>query len=203
MKLIYPQPTKLLLLSLSAVLLLSCSPTKFYSYDIQLEKPVLSQNLQFENDTISISFTFHQKDIELELYNKLDDGLKINWNEVSISINEQAQGIVSYSAATNEIFEPRKPTMIPPRSKFNYTLIPKGKISCTRNGQEYTYSIQNSYPQCDYGNKNVRKKVQQLKGQKISIFLPYYLKDLYHSKTFEFTVRDVKARQPRPYLAKK
>jgi hypothetical protein len=192
---LYYNPVWLFSFLLSTVLIFSCSPTKFYTYDIQLEKPTPSQNLEFENDTIAVSFTFTQKYIEFEMFNKLEDGMKINWEEIGISINEQAKPVVQYSTSTNEISERRSPITIPPKSKIKDALVRKDMISYAyQDGRKQALSIQNSYPKCDYGNKKVSNWIQHLKGQKIIIYLPFYLKNVYHSKTFEFTVADVKSR---------
>jgi hypothetical protein len=168
---------------------------KFYSYDIQLEKPQPSQSLHFENDTFSISFAFKPQYIEFELYNKLDDGIKINFDEISISVNQQAIKIVHYAPGTNEFYETQPPTTIPPRSKLKDALVAKDMVNYIyEHGRQIPVSIQDSYPKSDYSNNNISRRVQHLKGQKITIFLPYYLKNVYHSKTFEFIIADVKTR---------
>lgn len=192
---VYTNPLRLLLFSCFSLLLFSCSATRFYSYDIQLEKPSPSHSLQFENDTIAISFTFKPKYIEYELYNKLGEGIKINWNEISISINEEAKSILHYSRETNEIFHTQPPTIIPPRSKFRDALIPRNRVNYFDQSKEYITSIQSSFPECDYGNQKTRKRAEQLKGKKILVYIPYYLGNAYRSKTFEFTVVDVKSRK--------
>jgi len=174
-----------------AVLFASCSTTRYYSYNIKLEKPTPSSPLFYENDTMSLSFQFNPKYIEFEAYNKLEDGIRINWDELSIAVNGEAKRIVHYETGENKITEVQPPTTIPPKSKLNDGLIPtdniKYVISAGKRIPVYTYT----YPNSDNGNKKYREKIMSMKGQKTIFFFPYYLRGIYHSKTFEFLITDV------------
>jgi hypothetical protein len=110
MKLIRPiNFSFILLISFFVALLSSCAYNQQYTYDIRLERPIQSNNLLFENDTMSISFVFGTDVIGLELYNKLDDAIKINGRDLSASVNGDTKTI--WSSAY------KRPAMIAPRSK--------------------------------------------------------------------------------------
>ncbi len=178
------------------ILVASCSTSRRYTYDIKMQKPVAADRLYFENDTFSISFTFKPNYAEFELYNKLQEGIRINWDEVSTSINGDAKRIVHYKTGADRITETQPPTTIPPSSKLIDAFITTDMAIRYRNvGGNRIPIYTNLYPTLDYGNKNKRKEILALKGQKQIIFLPYYIRNVFYSKTFEFIVADVKEKK--------
>lgn len=177
----------ILLISFCVVLLSSCVYNQQYTYDIRLERPVQSKNLLFENDTMSISFVFGTADIELDLYNKLDDAIKINGRDLSASVNGNMKAILSSAY--------QRPAMIAPRSKTKiYLQIYDGAGHVDSSGTP-TGKL-NTYPAKDNNWEPYRQYILGLKGRKTTIYLPYYVKDVYCSKTFEFVVADVIAIPP-------
>src|SRR4051812_16341665 len=76
-----------------AVLLLGCK-SYYYVYDVELTHPINSPKLFYENDTFSISFQIEAKDIAISIFNKTDEGMKINWDDISISVFGNAFRIV-------------------------------------------------------------------------------------------------------------
>jgi hypothetical protein len=52
-------------------------------------------------------------------------------------------------------------------------------------------TIEEMYPKTDNGNKKVRSRIMSMKGEKIVVYLPYYLRNAYYSKTFEFLIEDI------------
>src|ERR1044072_8249481 len=84
----------LLFFSLCTIMLSSCVVGTVYTYDIRLEHPVQSKNLQFENDTMAITFVFEPEYIYFNLYNKLDDAIKINWKDISVSIDGETKRVI-------------------------------------------------------------------------------------------------------------
>ena len=75
------------------LLFTSCS-NKYLFYSLRMTHPVTNNTLYFENDTFAINFEIDKIGIHFSLLNKTYDGIKINWDEVSFSINGQAQRIV-------------------------------------------------------------------------------------------------------------
>jgi hypothetical protein len=162
-----------------------------YTYDIRLERPAPSQNLQFENDTISISFAFNYDYIEFELYNKLDDAIKINWKDISVSIDGDTKRVI-HSNAYIVGWPGKEPTiMVAPRSKINDVIRTSDKSGLLDSTFSVNRATLNTYPDRDYGMLSERKHILGLKGKKIVIYLPYYLKNVYCSKTFEFIIADI------------
>lgn len=169
----------------------SCTTSKRYIYQFRLEKPTQSQNLIFENDTFSISFSFNPKYIEFEIYNKSEDGIRINWDELSVSVQGEARRVIHYETGINRITDVQPPTTIPPKSKLTDGIIATNKIRWTSVSGRKEMIIPDTYPNKDYGRKKKRKEILDLKGQKVVIFFPYYIRNVFFSKTFEFLIADI------------
>ncbi|MCS3800986.1 hypothetical protein [Niastella sp. OAS944] len=182
------------LLLLCVVTLFSCTTAQLYTYDIRLERPTPSQNLQFENDTISISFAFNYDYIDFELYNKLDEAIKVNWKDLSVSIDGETQRVIP-SNAYFVGFPGKEPSiMVAPRSKIKDIIRTSDKAGMWDSTSSIQKATLNTFPDRDYGIPSERRRIQALKGKKIIIYLPYYLKNVYYSKTFEFIIADIQAK---------
>ena len=199
MKLIRPTNFSFIaLLTLFAVRLSSCKFGQVYTYDVRLERPEQSQTLKFENDSIAISFALNTDNIGFRLLNKLDDAIKINWKDISVSIDGQTKVVVPSSAYTTG-FPGRETTiMVAPRSSIV-------DIIQTTNKYNYSYTpgsvpvvAVHTYPVRDNREPLRRKYILGLKGTRFIIFLPYYVKDTYCSKTFELVIADIQPKaQPK------
>lgn len=180
----------LLFVPLCAVLFSSCTFGKLYNYDIRLERPAYSQDLRFENDSLAISFKFHTYYIEFELYNKLDEALKINWKDLSLSIDGDTKIAVPSYAYTSG-FTGNALSMVAPRSTIKDIIRSYNKDGFSNPPGMGPQGHQNTFPIRDNNRELDRNYILSLKGSKIVIYLPYYLKDIYCSKTFEFLIADV------------
>ncbi len=52
-----------------------------------MSHPKENSKLQYENDTMSINFNPTVKGIEMEIFNKTNEGMKMEWDEISISVS--------------------------------------------------------------------------------------------------------------------
>lgn len=182
---------KMRLLPIACLILLS-SCAKYYTYDIRMMSPTQTTQLTHEDDTMSITFDFEPKWINFELYNKSNDGIKIMWDEVSMSENGKAHRIIHKNTGTLKITEVQPPTSVPPRSKMIDQLIPSGSISYSRYSGITQMNVRTLYPITDGGDKKIRKRILNMKGQMIVIYFPYYVRNQYSSRNFEFLISDVR-----------
>lgn len=181
---------KVAIVLLFAASFCSCT-TKLYNYKISLVKPEKSAVRSYENDTMSISFDFRNNGIMFSLFNKSEEGIKINWDELSMSINGKAQRVVHKETGTYNTTTVQPPTTVPPKTILEDVIIPTDYISYYYVSGHRNIKVNDIYPKYDYGNKQKRAEVMKMKGQKIVIFFPYYIKDIYFSKTFEFIIEDI------------
>jgi hypothetical protein len=192
MKLIQPTNFSFIaLLTLLAATLSSCKFGQVYTYDLKLEQPAQSQNLQFENDTIAITFALNYDNIEFKLLNKLNDAIKINWKDISVSIDGRTKVVVPSTAYTTGFPGKETTIMVAPKS----TIIDYIR---TTNKWGYSYTpgvgptaVVHTYPIRDNREPNRRNYILGLKDTRFIIFLPYYVKETYCSKTFELVIADV------------
>jgi hypothetical protein len=181
-------------LLLCVVTFFSCTVAHQYTYDIRLERPTPSQNLQFENDTISISFAFNYDYIDFELYNKLDDAIKINWKDLSVSIDGETKRVIPSNAYFAGFPGKEQSIMVAPTSKIKDIIRTSDRTGIWDSTSSIQKTILNTFPDRDYGIPSESRRIQALKGKKIIIYLPYYLKNVYYSKTFEFIIADIQAK---------
>lgn len=183
---------KHLLYLVIAISLISCSE-RTYVYQTELLKPSESKELVYENDTLKISFLLQPKYIEVNLFNKTDDGVRINWDEVSFSINGKAQRIVHKETATDKVTETQPPTSIPPKSNLRDLLLSTDYLTYRQlPGQKLTVSILEMFPNADYGSKKRKAQINALRGTKVMIYLPFYMRGNYVGKSYEIWIRDIK-----------
>lgn len=182
-----------LFLLLCVATLFSCTTAHQYTYDIRLERPTPSQNLQFENDTISISFAFNYDYIDFALYNKLDEAIKINWKDLSVSIDGDTKRVIPSNAYFVGFPGKEQAIMVAPRSKITDIIRTSDKTGLWDSTSSIQRAPLNTFPDRDYGVTSETKRILGLKGKKIIIYLPYFLKNVYCSKTFEFVIADILA----------
>ena len=132
---------------------------------------------------------FNSNNIGFELYNKLDDALKINWKEISVSINGDTKRVIPSHAYTVGFPGKEHAIMVAPKSKIKDMIRTSDKIDYSDTSK--TLPELNTYPEYDQNWAPYRNYIMGLKGTKIIIYLPYYLRDIYCSKTFEFVIADV------------
>ena len=171
-------------------LLTSCASYK-YSYKVFLENPIKSNQLFYENDTLSASFKFSVKGLSLELYNKIDEGIRINWDELSVSENGNAKRIVHKETGMTKVNDLQPPTTIPPKTKLEDFIVASDNIRFANIYGKTTMIVKDVYPDYDYGNKKTRERILKLKGQRVTLFFPFYIKNIYYSKVFDFYIQDI------------
>ena len=153
--------------------------------------PVKNQKLEYFNDTLEIDFVLEPKWISFTLLNKSTEGIKINWDEVSFSINGEALRAVHKQTGVLSINMAQPPTTIPPRSSLQDYLIPGDKVKSTMSYGKMNTTISAMFPTYDYGNKKTKAAALALKGTRITIFLPYYMGGKYVSAYYDVMINNV------------
>ena len=180
---------KLFVIVTIALLFQSCS-SKYLLYDFKMTHPEQSKTLFHENDKFSISFDIQKNMIEVNILNKLTEGIRINWDEVSFSINGQTERAVHKSTGAGRITEVQPPTTIPPKSSLQDYLIPASKVHYSPAfGGSYSFSA--LFP-IDEGAKKADKVAAKYKGTKVTIFIPFYIGGKYESYYYDIMIDDVR-----------
>ncbi len=177
--------------------LLSGCASYYYSYDLEMQHPVISKTLEYENDTLYIEFAIESKDISFTLLNKTNDGIKINWDEVSFSINGKAMRAVHKETGIMTVNMVQPPTTIPPKSSLEDFLMRSDQIRYIGKTNPIRV-VDELFPTYDFGNSSKKKKALQLKGTNITIFFPYYIAGKYISQYYTLYVKDVMTSKKKP-----
>jgi hypothetical protein len=161
-----------------------------------MTQPLQSGDLRFENDTFSIDFDLKPKGVQLVIYNKISDGIRISWHETSLSLNGKAfrtrhkeTGVADPTAYAVQ----QSSTTIPPKSNLEDYLIPSDKkmfIRSVLDGKAVP-EIKHIFPDNDNGSKKQKEYILKLKGARLTVFLPFYIRDKYVSNYYDITIRDI------------
>src|SRR5436190_1463481 len=186
----FPKATFFIVLTFAVISLISCT-NKFFQYQVTMTHPVKSKVLEYENDTFYISFAIRYQSIKFLILNKLYDGMKINWDEVSFSINGKAQRAVHKETGVLKVNDVQPPTTIPPKSTLEDFLIPTSSLHYATNSSN-TYTIVGYIlPYEESGKSKQQAVINRITGTRITVFLPFYLGGIYHSKYYDFMIDDV------------
>jgi hypothetical protein len=153
--------------------------------------PVTNRSLLFENDTFSIQFEIDNLGVHFTLLNKMYDGIKVNWDEVSFSINGQAQRIVHKETGVYKISDVQPPTTIPPKSSLSDYLVPTSNIRYLNYANRSFVFVGSLLPVIVTGKYKIEDAVRKYKGTKITIFLPLYIGNKYVSYFYDIIIDDV------------
>jgi hypothetical protein len=153
--------------------------------------PTKSKQLEYTNDTLNINFSLKPKYIEFNLLNRFNDGIKISWDEVSISINGKAKRIVHKETGVYKITDVQPPTTIPPKSSLKDMLIPSSNVKFASSGGLPFTVVKNILPIQGTGKKAWDEVKRKYKGTRITVFLPVYIAGKYQSYYYDFMIDDV------------
>jgi hypothetical protein len=183
----------LLIASVLSNIFLGCSSGGKLTYDFEMTYPAQSKELYYENDTMSISFDMQPKYIQIELYNKTNEGIKISWDDVSLSWNGEAYRVIHGETGIAHFTEVQPPTTIPPKAKLKDVLFTTDQVKSTYGlgAQKPTTYLAANFPEVAY-NKKEKAEAMKRKGLKLTLFMPYYLAGKYISRYYEIYLRDVK-----------
>lgn len=182
---------KILTAILLSVLFTSCTSGKLL-YDFEMRHPVNSKELHYENDTMSISYTMKPKYIEFTILNKINDGIKISWDEVSLAINGKSYRVVHKETGIYKMTEVQPPTTIAPKSTLRDAILTTNNVIYTSSNKSGA-TLLNMFPD-KYYNKKEKTKYLKWKNSKITIFLPYYIGGKYVSMYYEIYVNNITAK---------
>jgi hypothetical protein len=153
--------------------------------------PANVDSMKYENDSFSIKFKLYPTNIGFTLVNKLPQGIKINWDELSVSINGKANRVVHKETAVLKQTEVQPPTTVPPFTKLDDGLVPAGNAIITSGYFGNKVSLVDIFPSNDYGNKRTAEIANSYKGSDIIIYMPLYINNQFVSKYYTIRITDV------------
>lgn len=163
-----------------------------------MSHPVQSRSLEYENDSFHISFDVQSKRIVFTVLNKLEDGIRINWDEVSFSLNGRAKRTVHKETGEYKIRDVQPPTTIPPKASLKDFLVPTDIIRYGRIGYSNYTIIGNILPVEASSKTQQRDVIKKYKGTKITVFLPFYIAGKYVTRYYDLMIDDITISKSKP-----
>ena len=188
---------KITLLFIVITFISSCAP-KYYTYKLQLKKPNVSNELKFEDEKLSIEFTFKQSEVAFNIKNNSDKPLKIIWDEASFVYNGEAQKIMHKNVKFVDKEKTQAPTVIPPKSFISDLIQPIDDIKYNQSsyaGRSYSFwSSKPIFPIISYFNPKDKRSVERAKkvlGTTVNIYIPIQQDGKSFDYYFEMEVSDI------------
>jgi len=182
---------RIFILFVFSLLVVSCKTsdtpiyTSLYKYNVSLIEPIISDSLRYKDDKIDIKFTAVTNNIEINLTNKSDKGLKINWDEISIVLFNKAGRVIHQGVKLSEKEKVQVPTTIPMNAYWTDKLVPVNNIYyfnvMGRNGDWVIYPLFKQRETSTSKKKN-NDWINTMVGQTFSLYFPIH----YGNETLEY-----------------
>jgi hypothetical protein len=147
------------------------SPYKYYNIYTLVEPEVIKNGIkqppsydkEFEDERISIKFTFKEKKIYFRLKNKTDDQLKILWDRLSfMDTNGNLQRVTGFKNIFTDKMDKQPVQEIQARSEINDLIVPIDNIELM---EEWTWYVRPLFNHMD-------EQATTNKGKIFSILMP-------------------------------
>jgi len=168
--------------------LYSCGP-RMYSYKFSMKESKETKKLYYENDTLSVAFNFYSKGIKMDIVNKSDSVIRINWNEMKMSENDIAKKVVNIKRDKGKLKVVQSPSFISPNAKVSGLIAYEDNVYYSRQLGKEVMTIKDMYPV--KSSNSERKFVEKLVGTRITLNLPLEINNTSHSRIFNFSLVEI------------
>jgi hypothetical protein len=152
-------------------------------YSITMTKPISNQNLEFEDDNISLNWIFDESQLVFILRNKTENPIKVDWNQVSyIDVTGNAQKVIHEGVKYVNRNESQIPTVIPPTAKIQDIIFPTNNVSYV-SGQYGGWREKPMFPEGE--------EAKMYEGKSFSVFMPLEVNGETKNYTFTFDITNV------------
>ncbi len=118
----------LLALTIGVTLLTGCA-VSVIDWGIKMQSPVPAETTAYSDEDIDINFVVDDKSINFDLKNKTQNGIKLNYDEMSyLSPGGASLRVVSSNIRFTDRFAPQAPVVVPPGLSISETIIPAQNI---------------------------------------------------------------------------
>ena len=125
---IMPTKKHFIALAVGLMLLTGCA-VSVVDWGIKMQSPVPAETAAYSDEDIDINFMVDDKSINFDLKNKTQNGIKLNYDEISyISPGGASLRVVSSNIRFSDRFAPQAPVVVPPGLLISETIIPAQNI---------------------------------------------------------------------------
>ena len=182
---------KPLYLFLLIIVLTGCGPYYYYNYHSTIQ-PASSHGNFFESDSLRFQYRLEDKGIHFQLDNKTANGIRINWDEVSVAFNGRSQKVI-YAVQDTFRRGVAPITTIPPHSYLDNVLTPADHAIYSRTSTGTSVSVRDVFPAYSISNATALKP-NRLKGTTLLVYMPIYFGDNFMAQTVEIRIDSVEQR---------
>ncbi len=120
------------------LLLLNGCAGSVVNWGIKMQSPVPAETTAYSDEDIEIMFLVDDKSISFDLKNKTQNGIKLNYDEMSyLSPGGVSLRVVSSNIRFSDRFAPQAAVVVPPGLSISETIIPAQNISFRTNSMDY------------------------------------------------------------------
>lgn len=117
------------------------------NWNIKMLAPAPADTTVYRDEDIEINFFVDDKSISFDLKNKTENGIKLNYDEISyISPGGASLRVVSSNIRFADRFSPQAPVVIPPGLSISETIIPAQNIFFRSNDVVYGWDVVPLFP---------------------------------------------------------
>ncbi|MDD5258959.1 MAG: hypothetical protein PHD29_03235 [bacterium] len=171
---------------LSLVLLTGCA-VSVVDWGIKMQSPVPAETAAYSDEDIDVNFMVNDKSINFDLKNKTQNGIKLNYDEMSyISPGGVSLRIVSSNIRFTDRFAPQAPVVVPPGLSISETIIPAQNIFFRANDiAYYGWDVGPLFP----------NDAKTYLGQEFGLYFPMEIKGAKKEFIFKFVITSVEKKK--------
>jgi hypothetical protein len=156
-------------------------------WHFSLLKPKPSDDLSYEDESVSIKFSLAPDGISCNLRNKTSDPVTINWNNVSwVDYSGEAHKLIHSGVRLVDKEAPQPPTVIPPLARIAEAMFPADHVKSTSSG----WSKESLWPDL-VDTSGEQSHLKKLEGAMFSVFMPLEIQGKTKNYSFIFTTKSV------------
>lgn len=152
----------------------------------------------FEDNLISATFYMKPKAFELEIMNKLDKSIAIDWNGAQyVDENGKTHRLVHESVLKKDLDKPQEPVVIEGRGVWKEKVQSRDNLTLEQ-GIHSTWRVSPFFPHQDGSSAKLTEQTAGLKDKVVKIKLPFVVNGDVLDYTFGFLIHNVIVEKARP-----
>ncbi|MDD5132594.1 MAG: hypothetical protein PHH44_08050 [bacterium] len=176
----------LLTLAVSSMILTGCA-VSVVDWGIKIESPVKAETAAYSDEDIDINFLVDDRSINFDLKNKTQNGIKLNYDEISyISPGGASLRVVSSNIRFADRFAPQAPVVVPPGLSISETIIPAQNIFFrARDMAYYGWDVLPLFP----------NDSKTYLGKGFGLYIPMEIKGVKKEFMFKFVITSIEKKK--------
>lgn len=177
---------KILLALIAGLMCLTGCAVSVIDWGIKMQAPVPADTLTYSDEDIDLNFIVDDKSINFDLKNKTQNGIRLNYDEISyISPGGTSLRIVSSNIRFTDRFAPQAPVVVPPGLSISETIIPAQNIFFRSNDMVYGWDVVPLFPH----------DAKTYVGKEFGLYFPLEVKGVKKEFIFKFIITSVEKKK--------